>query len=119
MNEQISWIAELQVKPGQLEAFRALTEEMIESTRGEPGALIYERFIGESGEKVYVVERYADSPAAIEHLALFGEEYGKRFVTMVERKSFIVFGSPSVELKQLLDGFSAEYLTSFAGFSRF
>ncbi len=45
MDEQVAWHVELAVKPGALEAFRALTDEMVEATRGEPGVLRYERFV--------------------------------------------------------------------------
>jgi len=34
MDEQVAWHVELAVKPGALEAFRALTDEMVEATRG-------------------------------------------------------------------------------------
>ena len=44
MGEQISWRVELAVKPGELENFQALTGEMVEATREEPGTLSYERF---------------------------------------------------------------------------
>ena len=44
MGDQISWHVELVVKPGQIESFQALTDEMIESTRDESGVLNYERF---------------------------------------------------------------------------
>jgi hypothetical protein len=34
MGEQVAWHVELKVKPGALEALRALTGEMVEATRG-------------------------------------------------------------------------------------
>jgi hypothetical protein len=34
MGEQVAWHVELTVKPGALEALRALTGEMVEATRG-------------------------------------------------------------------------------------
>lgn len=34
MDEQGAWYVELAVKPGALEAFRALTGEMVKATRG-------------------------------------------------------------------------------------
>jgi quinol monooxygenase YgiN len=37
MGDQVSWRVELAVKPGQLDNFRALIGEMVESTRGETG----------------------------------------------------------------------------------
>ncbi len=118
MSNQISWHVELQIKQGQIDALRALTSEMVESTKNESGALIYERFISEDGQVVHVFERYIDSTAAIEHLVAFGKRYGERFAALVDRKRFTVFGVPSVELKQILDRFGAAYFVPFAGFSR-
>ena len=118
MSDQISWHVELQVKPGQLDALRALTSEMVESTKTEAGALIYERFISDDRQIVHVVERYVDSTAALTHLIAFGQMYGERFSRMVDRKRFTVFGTPSSELKKILDPLRATYVTAFAGFSR-
>ncbi len=53
---------ELQVKPGHVDAFRALTSEMVEGTKRDRGALSYDRFIGDD-EAVHVFERYSDSAA--------------------------------------------------------
>jgi quinol monooxygenase YgiN len=71
MQSEISWHAELQVKPGQFEALRALTAEMVDSTKSEPGALIYQRFLSEDRQVVHVFERYSDSAAAVAHLKSF------------------------------------------------
>jgi quinol monooxygenase YgiN len=49
MCDQISWHVVLAVKPGQIDNFRALTTEMVESTRAEVGVLNYERFISGDG----------------------------------------------------------------------
>lgn len=43
--------------------------------------------------------------------------YGERFVSMIDRRRFTVFGTPSDELKAILDRFSASYLEPFEGFS--
>lgn len=118
MSAQISWHVELQVKPGQLEALCALTNEMVESTKSEVGALIYERFISDDRQIVHVLERYLDSAAALTHLIAFRQVYGERFSRMVDRKRFTVFGAPSRELKEILDTLGATYVTPLAGFSR-
>ena len=118
MNDEVSWQVELELEPGKLDPFRALTEEMVEATRGEAGALIYERFISEDVESIWVYERYADSAAAVVHLRTFAKQFAERFASMVTRKRFTVFGSPSDELRSILDGFDATYLGRFAGFSR-
>ena len=118
MSDQISWHVELQVKPGQLDALRALTSEMVESTKRERGALIYERFISDDSQIVHVFERYIDSTAAVTHLKAFGKMYGGRFSRMVDRKRFTVFGTPTPELKEILDPLGATYVAALSGFSR-
>ena len=118
MSEHISWHVELQVKPGQLDALRALTNEMVEATKNEPGALIYERYVSDDRQTVHVFERYVDPNAAVAHLTAFGRMYGEKFSTMIDRKRFTVFGTPTVELRKILDPLGATYATAFAGFSR-
>jgi quinol monooxygenase YgiN len=117
MNNHISWHVELQVKPGQLNALRTLTDEMVETTRTEPGALIYERYISDDQQTVHVIERYVHSDAAVAHLVAFGKMYGARFAQLVDRKRFTVFGTPSAELKEILDPLGATYVAALAGFS--
>ena len=119
MGGQISWHVNLAVKPGELENFRALTREMVEHTRSEYGVLIYERFASRDGSTVQVYERYADSAAARAHLLEFQKKFGERFSGMVDRTQFTVFGTPSDELKQVLDGVGAMiYLEPFGGLTR-
>jgi quinol monooxygenase YgiN len=117
MGGQISWHVELAVKPGQIENFQALTDEMIESTRDESGVLNYERFVSDDGKFVHVYERYADSAAAVAHLRKFRKNFSERFLTMVDRIQFTVFGNPSDELRGLLDGFGVMYLRPFGDFA--
>jgi quinol monooxygenase YgiN len=116
MSDHISWHVELQVKPGQLDAFRAITSEMVESTKSEPGALIYERYIGDDGDIVHVFERYVDPNAAVAHLTAFGKMYGERFAAMVDR-SGLLSSNADTELKEVLDPL-APYTSPLAGFSR-
>lgn len=118
MGNYISWHVELRVRPGQMDAFYALTREMVEATRMEHGALIYERFIGDDNEAVHVFERYSDSAAAMAHLTTFAQMYGKRFSDLVDRKRFSVFGTPTPELRKILDPLGAQYFAPLAGFSR-
>lgn len=56
-SEHISWQVTLGVRNGQLDAFRALTNEMVRVSAEEPGTLVYERFLSEDEETVHAVER--------------------------------------------------------------
>ena len=114
MRGQVSWLVDLAVKPGQLDNFRTLTGEMVESTRRESGVLNYERFVSEDGGFVYAYERYADSDAALAHLEAFKQKFSTRFLGMVERRRFMVFGTPAQELKRVLDPLGATYLRPLA-----
>jgi len=116
MGGEISWHAELRVKPGQLSNFRTLTGEMVVVTRREPGVLSYQRFVSEDGTIIHLYERYADSAAAVAHLEAFAKRFADRFSAMVERRAFTVFGYPSAELKAVLDRFNAMYLKPFGDF---
>lgn len=118
MSEHISWHVELQVKPGQLDALRTLTDEMVEAVKNEPGTLIYERYVSDDRLTVHVVERYVDASAAVAHLAAFSKAYGERLAKTIDRRRFTVFGTPSVELRKFLDPLGATYAAAFAGFSR-
>jgi quinol monooxygenase YgiN len=118
MDAQLSWVLEVVVKPGQLDAFRALMHELVESTRAEPGALIYEWFVSEDNEVVHLSERYADSAAVVAHLGTVGEKFGERFLAAVDPTRLTVMGSPSDEAQAALDGFGPTYLVPFGGFAR-
>ncbi len=67
MADHVSWLLEVAVKPGELDTFKALMAEMVESTRTEPGTLIYEWWISDDRSAIHLYERYADSPALLAH----------------------------------------------------
>lgn len=101
------------IKPGQLGNFMKLTGEMVELTRNESGVLRYQRFVSGDETTIHAIESYVDSGAALMHLRNFAEKFAEQFLSMVDRKRFTVYGTPSPELKELLDGFSASYLRPF------
>ena len=118
MDDRVSWLLEVAVKPGQLDDFRALMHEMVESTKGEPGALSYEWFISEDGSTVALYERYADSDAVLTHLKNFGEKFAGRFLGAVDPTRFTVFGEPNDQARGALSAFGPTYLKTFGGFVR-
>ena len=109
----VSWWVELAVKRDELVNFEKLTAEMVASTRAETGVLAYQRFISDDRQTVHVHESYENSAAAVAHLLKFAAVFGKRYASMVERSRFNVFGNPSDELRNLLDGYGATYHSPF------
>jgi quinol monooxygenase YgiN len=59
----VSWVIELAVKNGALEAFKELMEEMVSGTGGEPETLAYEWYISGDQGTIHIYEKYADSEA--------------------------------------------------------
>lgn len=118
MDNEVSWVVELSVKAGQLEAFRALTQEMVASTLQEPGALSYAWFVSDDGSVVHIYERYADSAAVLEHLKGFGEKFAERFFAAVDLTRWMIYGTPTAEVKSALNSFGPTYLGPFGGFVR-
>jgi quinol monooxygenase YgiN len=118
MEDQVSWVIELAVKPGELEAFETLMEEMVAGTSDEPTALGYEWFISDDGGTVHIYEKYANSDAMISHVSGFMAKWAERFLACVDVTRFTVYGSPNAAAKEMLDGFGPVYLGPWGGFSR-
>jgi quinol monooxygenase YgiN len=118
MSEHVSWLLELAVKPGELDNFKGLVDEMIESTRAEPGTLTYEWSINEDGSVIHLYERFADSGASVAHLSAFGEKFAPQFLAAVDPTRLSVYGTPSDDAKQALGALGPVYLSPLGGFAR-
>ncbi len=119
MSNAVSWVLELNVKDGQLDAFKALAEEMSGATQAdEPGATHYEWFADEDGNTVHIYERYTDSAATMVHLGNFGAKFAERFLACVDPARMIVYGDPSADVRSALAGFGAVHMARLTGFAR-
>ncbi len=118
MEGQVSWVLVAAIKPGQLDTFKTLMEEMVEGTREEPSTLNYEWYISEDGGTIHLYEKYADSDAMIAHVNGFMEKWAGRFMACLDVKGFTVYGDPSASARELLDGFGPTYLGPWGGFAR-
>jgi len=118
MSSVVSWTLHLNVREGRLDDLRSLVTEMVESTRGESGALAYEYFLTPDEKSCQIYERYADSAATLEHLKNFGAKFSDRFMACLEPTGFFVYGEPSADVRSVLDGFGAVYLGWMDGFAR-
>lgn len=66
---QITLIVEFAVKPGQDDAYRAVSERMrTEVERAEPGTLRYEWWLDEAGARGFNLEVFAESSALAHHM---------------------------------------------------
>ena len=118
MDEEVSWLVELAVKPGELDNLRALMAEMVTSTRDEAGTIAYQWYVSSDGSTVHIYERYATSAAVMMHLQSFGSKFAERFFAAVDLTRWMIYGTPSAEVKSALDTFGPTYLRPFGGFVR-
>lgn len=119
MNNNVYWILELAIKDGELDNFRSLMNEMVAATHAnEPNTLNYEWTISEDGKICHIYERYVDSAATLIHMGTFGEKYAERFNTAVEATRFMAYGNPNSEVRDVLSGLGAVFMSPFGGFAR-
>lgn len=119
MKEQVYWMLELAIKPGQADAFQALMEEMVAAVRdNEPDTLAYDWTISGDRTVCHIFERYRNSAAVMAHLGWFGANVAQRFMAAVEPKRLVVYGSPDAAATKALDGLGAVYMKPFGGFFR-
>ncbi len=115
----VAWNLECAVKPGQLENLKTLMAEMVDATRdNEPGTLNYEWSLSEDGKTCHIYERYVDSSATMIHLASFDKNYAQRFQEVVDMTGCTLYGRPSEEVKQALEGLGTRYMAPLGGFAR-
>ena len=118
MKDHVSWVIELAVKPGQLDSFKQLMDEMVAGTNEEPETLNYEWYISDDGGSVHIFEKYANSEAMITHVNGFMEKWAGRFMECVNPTRFVVYGDPSPAARELLAPFGGTYLGPWGGFAR-
>ena len=119
MSDNVYFLAEVTIKQGEFDNFKALVGEMVEATQAnEPNTLNYEWSITEDSQSCHIYERYADSAATMTHLKTFREKFEERLVAAVEPTRFVVYGTPNIEVKESLSGLDAVFMTPFGGFAR-
>jgi len=114
----VSWNLRLRLNPGQGDAMRVLMDDMIASTRQEPGCIDYGWFINEAEGVVHINETYTDSAAVMVHLGNFGSKFAERFMGVFSPEGFTVFGPASAEVKSALAAFTPTYMATLGGFRR-
>jgi quinol monooxygenase YgiN len=119
MSDNVYWLLELAIKPGEFDNFEALMKEMVEATQAnEPNTLNYEWSISDDRQSCHIYERYVDSAATMTYLGTFGEKFAERFMAALEPTRFLVYGTPNNEVKAALSGFGPVFRAPFGGFAR-
>ena len=117
MKDEIYSLYHLSIDPTNFDAFKALVEPIVEATSKEPDTTTYEYVVNAEKTVVHIVERYR-TQGLLPHVNETFTPYAERFLELAKIDKLYVYGETTPEIRAKLDGFGAEYLTSFAGFSR-
>ena len=118
MTNSIRFVIEFITAEGELDTVKKVLTTAIETVNAnDPGALSYEFFFNHDESRLYAVEWYKDSDAALAHLGIVGKILPKLLeVARVNR--FQIFGNPSEGLVQALDPLGIQIITHWDGFTR-
>lgn len=112
--------AEFIIEEGKIEEFKKLVQEMSRAVEAsEPGTIEYEFYLDSDGTKCVVHETYANSEAALAHIAGVASQTILPKIFHISRMSRLeVYGHPSEELQKVLTRFGTQTFDPFTGFSR-
>ncbi len=116
--EEISWIVTCAVPPEQMTDFKKIVGQLVAAAKNEAGTLAYEFSIAVDQSTVHIFERYRDSHAIVSHVTQTFGPFAERFLAVAQVLGFVVYGTPSTEVQEVLAGFNPTYMTPFDGFTR-
>jgi quinol monooxygenase YgiN len=117
MKDEIYSIYHLSIDPMNFAAFEELIQPIVEATSEEPDTTIYQYVVNADRTVVHIVERYR-TQGLLPHVEQTFTPFAKRFLELATIEKLYVYGETTPEIRAKLDGFGAQYLTPFAGFSR-
>ena len=117
MHGEIYSIYHLTIDPAKIDDFKALIDQIVEATSKEADTTTYEYVVSADRSVVHIVECYRTS-GLLPHVTQTFAPYAEQFLSFAKIDRLYVYGDTTEEIRTTLDGFGAEYLTPFAGFSR-
>ena len=118
MKDYIRATAEHTIVEGRINEFRKLATDIVDRVEAtEPNTLSYEWFLSSDESKCYVVQIYKDSEAGLAHLRNLADLLG-RLHEVAPLTGLWIYGSPSNELRQVLEPVGAKIFQHWNGFTR-
>ena len=106
--KNIQFNARLIIKPGKMAEFKKVANSCVEMVRQkDKGTLQYDWFYNDSKNECVVRERYEESQAFLDHMGNVGQLLGG--LVELSTISLDLYGNPSEDLKNALDGFDVSY----------
>ena len=118
MSETVYWVIELAVSPGRFEDLKTLVTELLEANQNKEGFLTYGVSISDDRQVCHIYERFEDSTSIMNHMQSFGPKFSERFFQILKPTRFVIYGTPSAEVKDAVAPFNPVYMTPLADFRR-
>ena len=116
MFENIGWIVEAKIKPGQRDAFEAVMKDIVAETEKEEGTLNYQYYVSDDGD-VLVYERFRDVEAAHTHVANWDRQ-AERWIAAAAPTRMVHLGDLPDDLRERHAALAPLWLKPFGGFAR-
>ena len=111
-------IAHMQVRPGQVDGFKAQVAELVRvATEQDTGTLRWDWFLSRDGTECEVHEAYVSSEAMAAHAGHIQEARNKLFAEFATGHEVKVFGEPSPEFFEMVEGMQKAGLVKVTWFS--
>lgn len=117
MHGELYSIYHCTLDPADFPAFEELVGKIVTETAQEADTLTYEYVVNAAKTEVHIVERYRQA-GLLPHVQQTFAPFAEKFLALVRIEKLYVYGETTPEIRTVLDGFGAVYLTPFAGFSR-
>lgn len=112
--EEIQVTARLKIHDGKLEEFKVVAAAALETVREkDTGARQYDWFLSADQSECVVRERYVNSQAVLDHLAIVGDQLGA--LVGLSDLSLELYGDVSPELRQALEAFNPPVFSYLQG----
>lgn len=105
------------IDPADFPAFEQLVAKIVTETANEADTLTYEYVVNAARTEVHIVERYRIA-GLLPHVQQTFAPFAEKFLSLARIEKLYVYGETTPEIRTVLDGFGAIYLTPFAGFTR-
>ena len=116
--EHISFVFEMAMDDGQLDAVKEKVAQLIQATRSkEPGTLHYHVWLAEDGSRCQAHDTYENSDAMLVHLGNVGPSLPE-LLALGSLTRFEVFGDVSEQGRAALAALGATHFSHLDGFSR-
>jgi quinol monooxygenase YgiN len=100
------------------EDLKTLIPELVEANRNDAGMLAQELAISDDRQVCHIYERFQDSDTFLAHLQLFNANFAARFFEILKLTRLVIYGEPSVQLKEALAEAKPVYMAPLGGFRK-